>query len=125
LRESDYQSGKPIRNEGFLISLSIAHQKSSIANEFSRRLIFNGGFPMSFLGNPSTMEDFSPALLEDGQELGSSHGFLGKLISNQGILVVDQGQTARDSDTVFQSDINRFDDERVCLSLIVRRARQT
>ena len=71
------------------------------------------------------MEDFSPALLEDGQELGSSHGFLGKLISNQGILVVDQGQTARDSDTVFQSDINRFDDERVCLSLIVRRARQT
>ena len=36
------------------------------------------------------MEDVSSTLLEDGQELGSSHGFLGSLISNQGILVADQ-----------------------------------
>ena len=30
------------------------------------------------------MEDFSLALLEDGQELGSSHGFWGKLMCNEG-----------------------------------------
>jgi hypothetical protein len=30
------------------------------------------------------MEDFSLALLEDGQELGSSHGLSGKLMSNEG-----------------------------------------
>ena len=30
------------------------------------------------------MEDFSLALPGDGQELGSSHGFWGKLISNEG-----------------------------------------
>ncbi len=36
------------------------------------------------------MEDFSLALLEDGQELGSSHGFWGKLISNEGFSLGNQ-----------------------------------
>jgi hypothetical protein len=38
----------------------------------------------TFLENSLRTEDFSLALLEDGQELRSSHGFLGKLISDEG-----------------------------------------
>ena len=72
------------RNEGFRIILSIAHQKLAIPIELFRRLINIDGFLTCFLKHSFAMEDFSSTLLEDGQELGSSHGFLGKLISDEG-----------------------------------------
>jgi hypothetical protein len=49
------------------------------------------GFPIRFLGNPSTMEDFSLVLLEDGQELGIARGFWGKLIGKEGFLSKSRG----------------------------------
>jgi hypothetical protein len=36
------------------------------------------------------MEHFSLRLAEDGRGFWSSHGFLGKPITNEGILVMDQ-----------------------------------
>jgi hypothetical protein len=70
--------------------LSTAGEKLVIANQFSRDLIRNDGFLIGFLENPLEMEDFSLALLEDGQESGISHGFWGKLINNEGFSLWDQ-----------------------------------
>jgi hypothetical protein len=55
-----------------------------IADWYFGNPIGNDGFLTSFRENSSVMEEFSLALLEDGQELGSSHGFWGKLIRNEG-----------------------------------------
>jgi hypothetical protein len=70
--------------------LSIGYRKLVIADWFFRNPITYDGFPISFLENSFAMEDFSLALLEDGHELGISHGSWGKLISNEGFSLWDQ-----------------------------------
>jgi hypothetical protein len=55
----------------------------------------------TFLENPLRTEDFSLALPEDGQQLGSSHGSRRKLISNEGFSwgIRDEGRAERKRDS--------------------------
>jgi hypothetical protein len=55
----------------------------------------------TFLENSLRTEDFSLALLEDGQQLGSSHGSWRKLITNEGFSlgIQDEGRAERKRDS--------------------------
>jgi len=91
LWEPDQQSGKLITNEGFLISLSIAHEKSSIADEFSRRLISNDGISDSFSGKPINNGGFLVSVAGRRSRIGDCSWFLGKTHWQRGILIKKPG----------------------------------